>query len=129
MTDDKTTEIDPGDVDWDGAVVREGRQPATVVSVRLSPDEAVRLRVHADALGVTVSEVLGRRSPRLSPGRRREASRMSSRHSRTVQALWRPKTFGHIRVFSSFGRLTGSPGPAGHPMFHRTDSDCRTSHH
>jgi hypothetical protein len=60
MTDEITTEIQPDDVGWDEAVVQEGRQPGSVVSVRLSPGETVQLRIQADKLGVTVSEVLRR---------------------------------------------------------------------
>jgi hypothetical protein len=58
MTDENTTETQPDEIDWDKAVVREGRQPGSVISVRLSTEETVQLRAHADWLGVTVSEVL-----------------------------------------------------------------------
>jgi hypothetical protein len=75
VTDDRAIEIDSADVDWDKAEVREGRQPAAVVSVRLSPEEAARLREYAESLGVTVSEVLRQALAAFEPGQGRQDSR------------------------------------------------------
>ena len=60
MTPENTNQIDPEELDWAEAVVQEGREPGAVVSVRLDASEAARLRTLADALGLTVSQVLRR---------------------------------------------------------------------
>jgi Ribbon-helix-helix protein, copG family len=52
------TNIGSDELDWENAQVHEGRQPGVVVSVRLGPAEAARLRGLADASGLTVSQVI-----------------------------------------------------------------------
>lgn len=75
MTEDKIRDIEPDEVDWDNAVVREGQQAGSVVSVRLSPEETVRLRLHADMAGVTVSQLLRRALAAYEPSAKGEPSR------------------------------------------------------
>jgi ribbon-helix-helix CopG family protein len=58
MTDEGKTEIGTDELDWGAAQVHDGRQPAVVISVRLGPAEASRLRASADASGLTVSQVI-----------------------------------------------------------------------
>jgi hypothetical protein len=60
MNRDNASEINADEIEWDEAVIGEGRQPGSVVSVRLDPEETARLRQLANALGVTVSQVLRR---------------------------------------------------------------------
>jgi hypothetical protein len=50
--------IGSDELDWENAQVHEGRQPGAVVSVRLGPAEATRLRGLAVASGLTVSQVI-----------------------------------------------------------------------
>jgi hypothetical protein len=57
MSESETT-IGSDELDWENAQVHEGRQPGVVVSVRLGPAEAARLRGLADASGLTVSQVI-----------------------------------------------------------------------
>lgn len=73
MTSENTPQVDPEELDWDEAVVREGRQPGAVVSVRLDADEAARLRSLADVLGLNVSQVLRRALADYRPDTDREA--------------------------------------------------------
>ena len=67
MTDPRNPEISADELEWSEAVVAEGRQPGTVVSVRLDPDEAARLRQLADTLGLNVSQVMRRALAAFSP--------------------------------------------------------------
>jgi hypothetical protein len=60
MTQNDRPEINTDELDWDNAVVREGRPHGAVVSVRLDPAEAARLRSIAASLGVNLSQVLRR---------------------------------------------------------------------
>ena len=60
MTERNTPSISSHELDWDEAEVREGRQPGAVVSVRLGPAEAARLRALADSSGLNVSQVIRR---------------------------------------------------------------------
>lgn len=74
MTPENTPQIDPEELDWAEAVVHEGRQPGAVVSVRLDPVEAARLRSLADALGLNVSQVLRRALAEYRPDTERDVS-------------------------------------------------------
>lgn len=58
MSDERRIEIAADELDWDAAEVQEGRQPAVVISVRFGSTEAARLRAHADAAGLTVSQIV-----------------------------------------------------------------------
>jgi hypothetical protein len=60
VTQDNTSEIGLDELDWEEAVVREGRLPGAVVSVRLDPAETARLRHLANSLGMNLSQVLRR---------------------------------------------------------------------
>lgn len=73
MTDDET-KIDPDDLDWEHAEVREGRQPASVISVRLDDAETGRLRALADSLGLNVSQVLRRALAAYEPAQENEGA-------------------------------------------------------
>ena len=48
------------EMDLEGAEAREGRAHGAVVSVRLNPDEAARLREIASSMGLNLSQVLRR---------------------------------------------------------------------
>jgi Family of unknown function (DUF6290) len=58
MTDDRTNDINPDELDWEAAEVHEGRQPGAVISVRLGSGEAARVRQYAASSGITVSQVI-----------------------------------------------------------------------
>jgi len=60
MTDSSEPSISADELDWKNAEVQEGRQPGVVVSVRLGPAEAARVRVLAESAGLTVSQVIRR---------------------------------------------------------------------
>lgn len=68
MTED-AWDIEPDDVDWENAAVREPQRPQSVVSVRLSAEETAHLREISEALGITVSQVLRRALGAYDPGR------------------------------------------------------------
>lgn len=72
MTPENTPQIDPEELDWAEAVVHEGRQPGVVVSVRLDPVEAARLRSLADTLGLNVSQVVRRALSEYEPENERD---------------------------------------------------------
>lgn len=55
---DHNQEIGSDELDWEHADVREGRQSAAVVSVRLDNAESARLRALASSLGMNLSQVL-----------------------------------------------------------------------
>lgn len=69
-------DISSEELAWDEAVVEEGRQPGAVVSVRLDPEEAERLRAMADSLDLNVSQLLRRALAEYSPEKEQKAGRV-----------------------------------------------------
>jgi predicted transcriptional regulator len=69
MSERKELEINEDEFDWARARVQEGRPHGTVVSVRLDPDEAARLRELASTLGLNMSQVLRQALAQFPPRR------------------------------------------------------------
>jgi predicted transcriptional regulator len=61
--------IESSDLDWDKAVVRPGHPHGAVVSVRLDPADADRLRTLAAQLDLNLSQVIRRALAAFEPAR------------------------------------------------------------
>ncbi len=77
-------EIKSEDLEWQRAVVQEGRPHGTVISVRLDAGEAERLRRLAETLRLNMSQVL-----------RQALADFDPRVGR-AGVTWRPFTFGGV---------------------------------
>ena len=75
MTDDRA-QIEAEELDWEHAEVHEGRQAASVISVRLSDAEGARLRALANSSGMNISQVLRKALAAYDPARENQSRRV-----------------------------------------------------